>query len=260
MSTILTMIYKVTDKKKFKDQNLNNWYQNSEFWLQGKMRHLKDVYHTTAKVIQDVAADIPDRNPLRLIDFGCGEGWLLRLLKEYELDLDYVGVDFNKKFVDVLKERFRGQVGVKFILHDLEEELPKELIRSADIVTNFFNFFEIPNLEAAFSNVSEAIDEGGVLIILTIDPIMQLLAVSENFEDFLNGLKEYETHQAELGYDKDIDVGDYRSGKIYKSLLYSTATYVELAKKTGLKLFDYREVVKTGNFVPQIYQYIFFRK
>lgn len=254
------MIYRVTDKKAFKDQNLSNWYQNSEFWLQGKMRHLKDVYHTTAEIIREVMAEFPHRNRLRLVDFGCGEGWLLRLLKEYEIDVDYVGVDFNAKFVDRLNERYKGQTGIKFILLDLEEKLPTELIRSADIATNFFNFFEIPNLEAGFSNVSEAIADGGVLIILTIDPIMQLLAVSENFDDFLNGLKEYENHQAELGYDKDIDVGDYRSGKIYKSLLYSTATYVDLAKKNGLKLFDYREVVKTGNFVPQIYEYILFRK
>jgi SAM-dependent methyltransferase len=256
----MMMIYRVTDKKAFKDQNLSNWYQNSEFWLQGKMRHLKDVYQTTAEIIREVIAGFPHRNRLRLVDFGCGEGWLLRLLREYEIDVDYVGVDFNAKFIDALKERYKGQAGIKFILFDLEEKLPNELIKSADIATNFFNFFEIPNLEVAVSNVSETIDEGGILIILTIDPIMQLLAVSETFEDFLNGLKEYENHQTEIGYDKDIDVGDYRSGKIYKSLLYSTATYVELAKKHGLKLFDYREVVKTGNFVPQIYEYILFRK
>ena len=254
------MIYRVTDKQAFKDQNLRNWYGNSEFWLQGKMRHLKDVYDTTAEIIREVRAEFPHRKPLRVVDFGCGEGWLLRLLKEYEIEVDYVGVDFNEKFIDALNERYKGQTGIKFILHDLEEKLPTQLINSADIVTNFFNFFEVPNIEAAFSNVSEAIDEGGVLIILTIDPIMQLLAVSENFDDFLKGLKEYENYQAELGYDKDIDVGDYRSGRIYKSLLYSTATYVELAKKNGLKLFDYREVVKTGNFVPQIYEYILFRK
>ncbi len=254
------MIYKVTDKKSFKEQNLNNWYQNSEFWLEGKMRHLKDVYHITAKVLQDVIVELPERSPLRLVDFGCGEGWLVRLIQEYKLDIDYTGVDFNKKFIDALSERYRGQERIKFILHDLEKPLPTELIKSADVATNFFNFFEIPNIEAAFSNVAQAIDDGGALIILTIDPIMQLLSVSKDHEDFLNGLKEYEKDQLELGYDKDIDVGDYHSGKIYKSLLYSIATYIELAKKNGLKLFDYKEVVKTGNFVPQIYQYIILRK
>lgn len=254
------MIYRVKDKKAFKDQNLSNWYENSEFWLQGKMRHLKDIYDTTGMIMREVMMQFPDRNRLRVVDFGCGEGWLLRLLNESQISVDYVGVDFNARFVNALKERYKDQTGIKFILHDLEEKLPAELINSADIATNFFNFFEIPVLEAAFSNVCQAVDERGVLIVLSIDPIMQLLAVSQGFEDFINGLREYENNQAELGYDKDIDVGDYRSGRIYKSLLYSTATYVDLAKKNDLKLFDYREVVKTGNFVPQIYQYILFKK
>lgn len=254
------MIYRVTDKKSFKEDNLRNWYRNSEFWLQGKMRHLKDVYHTTATVLQELIMEMPARSPLRLVDFGCGDGWLIRLISEYKFDIDYTGVDFNEKFIEALDSRYKGQQGIKFVQHDLEEQLPDELIKSADIATNFFNFFEIPNIDAAFANVSEAVDEGGALMVLTIDPIMQLLSVSKDYEDFLKGLKEYEAHQVELGYDKDIDVGDYRSGRVYKSLLYSTATYVELAKKNGLKLFDYKEVVKTANFVPQIYDYIIFKK
>jgi hypothetical protein len=89
---------------------------------------------------------------------------------------------------------------------------------------------------------------------------MQLLAISENQEVFLKGLKEYEANHCTIGYDKDIDVGDFKSGRIYKSILYSMANYVELAKKNGMTLFDYKEVIKTGNFVPQIYQCVLFRK
>jgi len=63
-----------------------------------------------------------------------------------------------------------------------------------------------------------------------------------------------------IGYDKDIDIGDCRSGRIYKSILYSAAYYVKVAKRSGLKLYDFQEVVKTANFVPQIYQMLLFRK
>jgi SAM-dependent methyltransferase len=254
------MIYRVTDKKAFKEQNLSNWHLNSEFWLQGKMRHLTDVYQMTAEILGEVAATFPKGKRLRLVDFGCGEGWLVRLLEKYEIDVDYIGIDFNANFIDALTERYKNRRNIRFILLDLESALPAELIKAADIATNFFNFFEIPNLNAAFSNVAQAIADDGILIILTIDPIMQLLAVSESFEAFRKSLSEYEKYRTELGYDKDIDVGDFRSGRIYKSLLYSTGTYVSTAKKYGLRIFDYREVIKTGNFVPQIYEYIFFKK
>jgi seryl-tRNA(Sec) selenium transferase len=87
-----------------------------------------------------------------------------------------------------------------------------------------------------------------------------MLAVTETREQLIEVLTSYEKQPNVLGYDKDIDVGDIRSGRIYKSLFYSSATYVELGKKNGLHLFDYREVVKTANLVPQIYEFLFFRR
>lgn len=253
------MLYKVKDKEDFKHKNLENWYANSEFWLQSKMRHLKDVYRFTGDIISENIADLNLDRKVNVLDLGCGEGWVYRLLKENKIDVDYTGIDFNKMFIEANQKRYDNNGG-KFVLHDLENEPPKELINYADIAINFFNFFEIPDIKSAFANVSKMVRKDGILIIVNIDPIMQILSVSETFDDFKNSLKEYENFQVQLGYDKDIDVGDERSGRIYKSLLYSTATYVELAKENGLQLFDYKEVVKTGNFVPQIYQYILFKK
>lgn len=254
------MTYHIKDPSAFKESNLQNWYNNSEFWLQGTMRHLKDVSHSTSVILGDLLRPACDGATPTLIDFGCGEGWLLRLIEDRGLNVNYRGLDFNKLFIRTLSSRYQDKENVRFMLYDLEEELPAEMVGQADIATNFFNFFEIPNIRAAIRNVSRSLKPGGTLVILTIDPVMQLLAVSDSFDDFKASLKDYETFQSELGYDKDIDVGDFRSGRIYKSVLYSSATYIELAKCNDLRLVDYQEVVKTGNFVPQIYQYIMFRK
>jgi|ERR1035437_592680 SAM-dependent methyltransferase len=254
------MTYHIKDPAAFKQSNLQNWYNNSEFWLRGTMRHLKDVSHSTAEILGDLLTQIGDGTRPTLIDFGCGEGWLLRLIEDQGFRVNYVGVDFNEKFIRPLSARYQDRGNVRFALYDLEEELPTQLVSQADIATNVFNLFEIPNISAAVRNVARSLKPGGTLVILTIDPVMQLLAVSETLDDFKASLKEYETYQSELGYDKDIDVGDFKSGRIYKSILYSIATYVELAKANDLRLIDYREVVKTGNFVPQIYQYVVFRK
>lgn len=253
------MLYKVKDNQDFKNKNLENWYANSEFWLQSKMRHLKDVYGFTGEILSKNIEELNLDRKINVLDLGCGEGWIYRLLKESTLEVDYTGLDFNKIFIEANLKRYDHDGG-RFILYDLENPPPNELLNYADLAINFFNFFEIPNIRLAFSNVAKMIRKDGILIIVNIDPIMQILSVSESFDDFKNSLKEYENFQAQLAYDKDIDVGDEKSGRIYKSLLYSTATYVEFAKENGLQLFDYKEVVKTGNFVPQIYQYIFFKK
>jgi SAM-dependent methyltransferase len=253
------MLYKVEDKNDFKKRNLDNWYINTDFWLEAKMRHLKDVYHFTGGILKESILELKRENRIHLLDLGCGDGWIFRLIKEKGIDAEYTGLDFNIKFIEVNKKKYE-ELGANFVLHDLESIPPDFLIDYADIAINFFNFFEIPDIALAFANVPNMIKREGILIIVNIDPIMQILSVSKDYGEFIKSLSDYEKYLSNLGYDKDIDIGDERSGRIYKSLLYSTDTYVSLAKRNGLQLYDYKEVVKTGNYVPQIYQYIFFKR
>jgi SAM-dependent methyltransferase len=253
------LIYRIHDRLGFKQSNLENWERNSAFWLQGKMRHLKDLWEPTAQLLLEVVARRGKDQRVTLFDFGCGEGWLLRLIQEKRLAVDYVGLDFNQEFVKVLREKYSGQEGIRFLHYDIENELPPELIASASVVANFFNFFELPNVQNGFDNAYKALKPDGELIMLTIDPLTQMFAATETRDEFLQTLREYEANQSDLGYDKDIDISEGRSGRVYKGLLYSTAVYVSCAKAAGLRLFDYREIVKTRSPVPQIYEYILFR-
>lgn len=254
------MIYIVDNNKDFKKKNLANWYQNTEFWLQSKMRHLEDVYDFTGIQIECLISRFENKENLSLIDFGCGEGWILRLLKEKKINLNYIGLDFNRKFIDSLTKKYTSKKNCFFHCVDFETQIPHGLIGKGDIGINFFNFFEIPNIEVAFENVAKMLKSFSYLLVVNVDPIMQILAISTSEKDFINNLKLYERYNIKLGYDKDIDIGDIKSNRIYKSLLYSTDTYVALAKKNNFRLFDYKEVIKTANTVPQTYQYIFFER
>lgn len=254
------MIYKVNKTDGFKNKNLLNWYENTEFWLESKMRHLQDVYYFTGEQIKILANSIKSGKKKTLIDFGCGEGWILRLLQEKEINLNYIGLDFNDKFINHLNAKYKDLENIEFRCVDFENTPPKDLLQKADIGINFFNFFEIPDIESAFANVASMIKSNSYLLLVSIDPIMQILSVSNSEKEFIKNLKLYEKYGTKLGYDKDIDIGDMKSNRVYKSLLYSTATYVKLAKENNLDLFDFKEVVKTGNTVPQIYQFIFFKK
>lgn len=252
--------YEVRDNEDFKKNNLLNWYGNTDFWLQSKMRHLRDVWDFTGEQIQDLIKLCNHKENLCLIDFGCGEGWILRLILEKELSVNYVGLDFNNKFISHLKEKYAGLHDASFECMDFEEDPPTNFISKADIGLNFFNFFEIPDIEAAFRNVAKMLKPNSYLMIVSIDPVMQILSVSKSEYEFRTNLRSYEEYGTRLGYNKDIDVGDFKSNRIYKSLLYSTSTYIQLAKQNNMQLLDYKEVVKTANIVPQIYQFIFFRK
>ncbi len=259
--TLKPTVYVVQDKAAFKRSNLENWHSNSQFWLQGRMRHLQDVADLTSNELSRLLAQqaVQGHAPT-LLDVGCGEGWIYRLVHEKHLHARYIGIDFNDDFISELRNRYGESADHRFHCFDLETQLPAELVACADVVVNFFNFFEIPEIDAAFGNVALMMRPGASLLLVSIDPVMQILAVSSDHARFIENLRLYEEQKQNLGYDKDIDVGDVPSGRVYKSLLYSTATYVALGKRFGLQIDDYREVIKTGNSVPQIYQFMYFRK
>ena len=224
------------------------------------MRHVRDIRRTTAVLIREMIEGIHLSADPQIIDIGCGDGWFLRLLEDEDIAAKYVGIDFNPDFISAMHKRYEGVDGREFLLHDIELPLPTSMQASFHIAVDFFNFFEVPNVPAAMKNVADALLRGGRFLIVSIDPVLQMLAVTNTREEMKQVLSLYEAHPNTLGYDKDIDVGDAPSGRIYKSLFYSPAFYVSLAHQNGLRLYDYKECVKTGNYVPQTYQFLLFEK
>lgn len=254
-------VYYVDNPTQFKARNRLEWQRNADFWLQGKMRHLADVYDTVVLELAEIVGSVkkPPADILA-VDTGCGEGWAIRALNNAGFVGHYVGLDFNPPFIEHLKSAYSQDSLKEFRIHDLEDPPPQDLCGSSDIVLNFFNFFELPQLDAAFHNISQLLAPGGTLLILHIDPMTQLLAVSASQEELRRNLRLYEQHRTYLGYDKDIDIGDSRSGRFYRSLLYSASDYFRCARTQGLQYVNFHEIVKTGNYVPQIYQVLRFRR
>lgn len=254
-------VYYVGDPAEFKARNKAEWIQNADFWLQGKMRHLRDVYDTVVLELRQIllSQSKPEAEVL-VIDTGCGEGWAIRALADAGFVGRYVGLDFNPVFVETLREKYCNDENKEFRLNDLEDDVPEDLVSQGQVILNFFNLFELPQLDIAFHNISRLVAPGGSLLILHIDPMMQLLAISASLEEFYGNLKLYEQHRMHLGYDKDIDIGDARSGRFYRSLMYTASDYIRCAKAQGLHFENLYEIVKTGNYVPQIYQVLHFKR
>jgi len=251
------MSYRLTDKSAFKAANLQNWRFNTSFWLEGRMRHLEDMGNVVRDRVIELAGTAHDAH---VVDMGCGDAWLLRRLRERSTSIVYNGLDFNELFVAANTDRYRSDRRATFSVIDFEDPITEALVGRADIVANCFNFFELPNLQDGFTFAATALRPDGVLLVATIDPIMQMLSITSTREELDELLRAYEQDREALAYDKEIDVGGEHSGRVYKGMMYSAADLVQEAANAGLTLVDYKEVVRTARRPPQIYQLIEFRK
>jgi SAM-dependent methyltransferase len=250
-------IYILNNKKEFKRKNLENWFAITDLWQAGEMRHIYDLSDHTAKQLKKI---IGKQKTKSIVDIGCGEGWILRLLLKNKLDVKYTGIDFNPLFIENLKKTYKGIKHFKFLNYDIENKPPKSLINSAHLVINFFNFFEIPQINIAFKNTYSILKKDGILMIVTIDPVMQILAVSKDYNDFRKNLILYQKFKSRLGYDKKIDLGSKETKRIYRGILYSISDYIRLGKELRMTILNYEEIIRVANKVPQIYQYLFLQK
>jgi SAM-dependent methyltransferase len=253
------MMRELKNKIEFKKENQKNWQINTNYWLSSPLRQVEDTKIFFNEKLKSIV-----KSGMRIVDMGCGSGWLLDFLLKLDIQFSYVGLDFNSKFIEHLSSKYSIVSNAKFEAIDFEEEVPSKLLNSADIVFNCFNFFETANLNSAFSSGVKMLKSEGKLVIFTIEYTYLILAVSHSMEEFKANLKMYEEAKSkgEVPYFfQNIDLGDSESRDLkYASVLYSLDDYYKQALKHKMSMVDYGEVVKTSKFLPKVYQYIVFQK
>jgi len=252
------VLYRIDDPDTFKRANLSTWKDNTAFWLQGKMRHLVDLNEFMARLLDRELLDRRSEDGT-VVDVGCGEGWVLRSLRSRSQSCTYIGLDFNDAIISALKDRHADDPNVTFLLHDIEGPPPPTLLGRADLVVCCFSLFEMPRLEEAIASLASLLNRDGRILVLSIEPLAQLIAISRNWEDLHANLAQYQLLGSHAGYDKDIDVGAIGSGRIYRGILYSPADYVRAAAESDLVVHSIDRIVCTANRVPQVYDAIVWR-
>lgn len=245
------------ENSEFKAANLRGWETNSDYWLNNPLRQVEDTKIFFKEKLRDMV-----KPNMTIVDMGCGSGWVLDFLLELDMPFSYIGLDFAPKFVTHLKAQYAHLPSASFELVDFEQEIPEHLKGCADIVFNCFNFFEILGLDAAFSNAVRMLKPNGKLVIFTIDPTFLALAVSKTMPEFRAMLQQYEELKSQgetPHFFQKIDLGDGESKELtYASVLYSFDDFFKQAKKNGLSVNDYGEVIKTSKFIPKTYLYMVF--
>ena len=257
------MLEHLQDRVAFKERNLKSWKRNADFWLHTPLRHFVDTENFLSERLPPLFEKFDSVVPT-VIDMGTGSGWALDLLRRHGVNCQFIGLDFNPLFIEHLNSDHKDDPCASFLLNDLEDELPASLHGTADIVLNFFNFFEIANIQSAFRNATMMLKPGGKLVMMTIESYYLMFALVQSLSELRMLLAEYEERKS-IGdvpyFFQKIDLGDSESTEYeYASVLYSFADYYKEAKKNMLHLIDYDEVVKTKKFIPKVYQYFVFEK
>jgi len=247
-------LYPLSDVAAFRRRNKANWRAITNFWLDAPLAH---VHHVGAalcgRVLQATTAPVQT-----ILDMGCGNAWLLRSLREAGWRGRYTGVDNNDRLIVALRTRYADDEDAVFECEDVE--LGEAGCAPVDVVVNAFNFFELPDLAGGFAWAARHMTAAGSLVVATIDPLAQILAISTSAEELAEALSEWQAGEEILAYDKTIDVEGNIHSQTYSGILYSLADFVAAAKHRGLRLEDIEEVRKTARTPPQVYELLTFRR
>lgn len=130
----------------------DSWVGQSYEWEDGP-----DNRRRAAHVLREVAR-LPGRNH-RILDVGCGSGWLARQLAEYG---SVTATDLSAKTIEDLRSRYEG---IDWISGDfLTLDFP---MGHYDVVTCLETIAHVPDQEAFARRIAEVIRPGGLLLLTT---------------------------------------------------------------------------------------------
>lgn len=252
----MSKVNKIESHNTFKKNNLSNWEKVSDFWLNGNLSQKKDLSDFYRNKIDSFFSS----HELSILDVGCGDGWILDVIESLDKsNYNYTGIDYNTVFIDFLKaNKTNNKARFKYI--DIEDTSITEKLDKYDVIINSFSLFEMPHYENALINQSKLLNNNGSILIFSIDPITQIMAISESVEEFKINCKYYSKYKNKGYYRKYIDTGEGFARQEYLGILHNISDYLKILKGQGFYIADLDEVNILDNIVPKIYQYAEFRK
>lgn len=142
---------------------LQSWHANADAWIEvirsGAIESRQQVTD------QAILLAIMGRQPERVLDLGCGEGWLLRALADRGIDA--VGVDGDARLIEAA--RAAGSANVHVASYQMLVEAKDAIGRDYDLICANFSLLHqdiIPLLAAMHA----LLVPGGAIIIQTLHP------------------------------------------------------------------------------------------
>ncbi|WLG25072.1 Methyltransferase domain-containing protein [Pseudomonas sp. E141] len=152
---------------------LQSWQHNAQSWIEAiRTGTLESRVNVTD---QAILLAVLSRQPERVLDLGCGEGWLLRAL--VERGIEAVGVDGNATLVEAA--RAAGSSPVHLASYEALAQATVDIGCNYDLICANFALLHqdiIPLLSA----MNALLAPGGTLVIQTLHP---WAAAAGNYQD-----------------------------------------------------------------------------
>lgn len=155
--------------KKWERQKRQEWKKNADFWTK-IIREKLDPYRLkiTNKAILE---SLKDKRNLKILDAGCGEGYLCRTLAKQGHQV--FGIDFCPKLIEAAKDlENKNSLGIKYSIGDFR----KTNFSSSffDVILSNQTIHEIENPEKAFKEFSRILKRERRLILLFLHPCFEI--------------------------------------------------------------------------------------
>jgi malonyl-CoA O-methyltransferase len=126
------------------------------------------VYHRMAyRLLLGLKEKVP--HPVRILEMGCGTGYLTQLLLDFFPRAEITAVDLAEKRIDTAKERVEPAARVHFLAEDVERSELMELGPFDLVVSNFMiHWLEDP--EVTLKKICGLLREGGWFSAATYGP------------------------------------------------------------------------------------------
>lgn len=142
---------------------LHSWHHNAQAWIEavrtGAIESRREVTD------QAILLAVLSRQPERVLDLGCGEGWLLRALAKRAIEA--VGVDGDATLVEAA--RTAGSSPVHLASYDTLAQAKVDIGRDYDLICANFALLH-QNIIPLLAAMKALLVPGGALVIQTLHP------------------------------------------------------------------------------------------
>lgn len=141
---------------------LESWRKNVSPWIRAiQEKQIESRKLVTDKAVVDAVLSLA---PSKVIDIGCGEGWLVRELQSHGISA--TGIDAVEGLINTAREKGEG------VFHVLEYDRisPLTINDKYDLAVCNFSLLGKESVENVFESVSAILKEGGFLLVQTLHP------------------------------------------------------------------------------------------
>ncbi len=150
-------------KKNSEQHIITSWKKNIQPWVEALHNgKIKSRVLVTNKAIVDA---VSSRNPLNILDVGCGEGWLVRAVSR--IGIKGLGIDIFPNFVNIAKKEGSG----KFRTMPYEEVSLNTIAEKFAVIVCNFSLLGDKSVQHIFKQAPFLLQENGAFIVQTIHPV-----------------------------------------------------------------------------------------